>query len=133
MSLFPDLILIFVFALSLVVYLLFKILNSTAGYRQHKSQLLGKYQELRNKSIALQEKLSLYILSGDILKEPFINEMTYGEYLRYLQRNHANNLTDKGYTKLKKSNNRFYQKRIAEILIVQEKTLNDAEKVLADI
>ncbi|TRW23565.1 hypothetical protein FMM05_12955 [Flavobacterium zepuense] len=130
MPLFPDLTIVIVLCGGVIVYLLTKLLNSRAGYKERKSYLLLQYQNLRKKSLQLQENLSQYILSGDHLKETFTDGMTYGEYLKYLQKNHVKNLSEKGYAKVKNSNNRLQQKKVGEILSEQEIVLKDAEDKL---
>jgi len=130
MPLFPDLIIVVILCGGVIVYLLTKLLNSRVGYKEKKSYLLLRYQNLRKKSLELQENLSQYILSSDRLKEPFTDGMTYGEYLRYLQKNHIKNLSDKGYAKIKNGDNRLHQKKVAEILSEQEIVLKDAEDKL---
>jgi len=126
MPLFPDLTIVIVLCGGVIVYLLTKLLNSRAAYKERKSFLLMQYQNLRKKSLQLQESLSQYILSGDHLKEPFTDGMTYGDYLKYLQKNHVKNLSDKGYAKIKNGDNRLQQKKVAEILSEQEILLKDA-------
>ncbi|KGO92844.1 hypothetical protein [Flavobacterium subsaxonicum] len=133
MPLFPELTLIIVLSASLVVYLLFKLLNSRSGYRKKKNYLLTEYQRLRVKSITLQEKLSTHILSRDNDKELFTQGMSYGDYLKYLQKNHGKNLTDKGYARLKNSDNRVQQIKVADMLKEQEGKLKEAEDNLSKV
>lgn len=132
MPLFPELTLIIVFSASLIVYLLLQFFNSRPGYKEKKSYLLNKYKKLRVKSLALQQSLNLHILSGDHFKEPFAEGMTFGEYLKHLQKNHIQNLSDKGYAKIKNSDNRVQQKKVADMLKEQENKLKDAEKKLSN-
>lgn len=131
MPLFPDLTLLVVFSVSLFVYLLLQFLNSRKGYREKKLYLLDQYKSLRSKSLALQQNLTYKVLSEEVEKDPIIDNMTSEEYLSYLKRNHVQYLSDKGYAKIKNSNNRIEHKRVAKILKAQEKKLKEAESKLS--
>jgi len=135
MPLFPELTLILLLAASLVIYLLTAFFNSRPKYRIKRSELLDKFQSLRLKSKNLQDVLNQYILSSDANKKPITQDaaVTYGEYFKYLQRNHIQNLSDKEYARLKNTHNRLQQKKASDMLEEQEIRLAEAEKKLAAI
>ncbi|KOS04667.1 hypothetical protein AM493_00380 [Flavobacterium akiainvivens] len=135
MPLFPELTLVILLSASLVIYLLFAFLNNRPGYKIRRSELLEKFQVLRLKSKSLQEVLSQHILSSDANKKPLTEDdgLTYGEYFKYLQRNHIQNLSDKDYAKLKNTHNRLQQKKVSDMLEEQEIRLAEAEKKLASL
>lgn len=135
MPLFPELTLILLLAASLVIYLLTAFLNSRPKYKMKRSELLDKFQSLRLKSKNLQDVLSQYILSSDANKKPISGDstVTYGEYFKYLQRNHIQNLSDKEYARIKNTHNRIQQKKASDMLEEQEIRLAEAEKKLAAI
>lgn len=135
MPLFPELTLILLLAASLVIYLLTAFLNSRPKYKMKRSELLDKFQSLRLKSKNLQDTLSQYILSTDANKKPISQDssVTYGEYFKYLQRNHIQNLSDKEYARIKNTHNRLQQKKASDMLEEQEIRLAEAEKKLAAI
>jgi hypothetical protein len=133
MPLFPELTLLLLLSASLVIYLVILFLNNRPKYKLRRNELLDKFQTLRLKSKNIQEVLSQYILSSDANKKAMSTDasVTYGEYFKYLQRNHIQNLSDKEYARLIKTHNRIQQKRISDMLEEQETRLEEAEKKLA--
>lgn len=95
--------------------------------------LLVKYRRVRSKSLKLQDALSVYIIKNDALKNAIADDVTYGAYLRQLQKNHMLNLSEKKYTKLKSSNNRILLSATSRTLNEQEVYLENVEKELSDI
>lgn len=61
------------------------------------------------------------------MKDAFNEEYTYGDFLKYLQKNHIQYLSDKSYAKLKNSDNRLLLKQTRQILEDQEAKLAEAE------
>lgn len=134
MPLFPELTLLLLLFGSLVIYLLLRFFNSRPKYQIRRNELLEKFQALRLRSKNLQDILSQHILSSDANKKSIgTDSVTYGEYFKYLQRNHIQNLSDKEYARLKNTHNRIQQKKASDMLEEQEMRLAEAEKKLASI
>ncbi len=135
MPLFPELTLIILLFASLVIFLLVKFFNSRPNYKKKRFELLERFQALRIKSKTLQETLTQHILSSDANKKPIDEDasLTYGEYFKYLQKNHIQNLSDKEYAKLKNTHNRLQQIKASDMLEEQEMRLAEAEKKLNGI
>ena len=95
--------------------------------------MLENYQKQRARSLKVQQVLSQHILLNHNQKEAFVNNLTYGEYLKQLQRNHILNLSDKNYVKLKNSTNRLLFRSTAGMLNDQEIKLTEAEKILSKL
>ncbi len=134
MPLFPELTLIILLSASIAIYMLMLFFNSRPKYQLRRNELLEKFQSLRLRSKNLQDTLSQHILSTDANKKTIGSEnITYGEYFKYLQRNHIQNLSDKEYARLKNTHNRVQQKKAADMLEEQEKRLAEAEKKLSGL
>ena len=133
MKLFPETALFLCIGCCIVLYLLFKFLNSRSSFVNRKDSLLVRYRKLRAKSIKLQEALSKHILSSNADKDIFMDTITYSDYSRYLQKNHIQYLSDRNYVKLKNSNNRLLFKSTALMLDAQEAKLKQAENNLSNI
>lgn len=117
--------------LFIVIYVLFKILNNTSHYKEKKKELTEKFQEARALSIKLQETVSAYILTNNASEATFIENVSYGGFLKSLQKNHIQNLSEKYYIKLKNSNNRLFLKSTSAMLDEQGIKLKEAQnKVL---
>jgi len=135
MPIFPELTLLLLLFASLVIFLLIKFFNSRPRYKLKKNELLERFQILRSKSKILQDALSRHILSTDAGKKNLDGDpsITYGEYFKYLHKNHIQNLSDKEYARVKNTHNRIQQKRAMDMLEEQEIRLAEAEKKLRDI
>ena len=96
-------------------------------YKDKKSDILGKYRRVRSKSLLIQDMVSSYILANDALKKLFLPELTYGEFLRQLKKNHNLYLSEKMYVKIKKSRSLSFLKKTDRLLDEQEQRLNEAE------
>lgn len=127
MPLFPDLTILFALIAIAIIYLLFKILSKTSSYKEKKKDILEKYQQQRTRSLKLQDFYGNYILAHNTQKDIFYNAITYGDFLKALQKNHITNLSDKNYVKLKNTDNRIVLKKTADMLEEQETILSDAE------
>jgi len=127
MPLFPELTIAIVLGALLLFYLAIRFLNSRPDYRSRKNDILERFQTLRAKSIKIQESLSNYILSQHVMKDIFTENYTYGDFLKYLQKNHIQYLSDKNYAKIKNSDNRILLKQTQNILDEQEAKLVAAE------
>lgn len=130
MLLFPDLLVVAALAVLLSSYLIFRFLNRRQSYVSRKNDLLEKFQSLRNRSIKLQQSLSNFILTNHMMKEVFNDDYTYGEYLRYLQKNHSKHLSDKNYGKVKRTNNRILLSKTNMMLEEQDSKMAEAENSL---
>lgn len=133
MPLFPEFTIAIVLGALLFIYLAFRFLNSRPSYRSRKNDLLERFQSLRSKSISIQKELSNHILSQHVIKEVFSEEYTYGDFLKYLQKNHIQYLSDKNYAKVKNSNNRLLLKQTQHVLEEQETRLTDAESKIQTV
>jgi len=131
MQLFPDFILLMSLLLFIVIYVLFKFLNNTPHYKEKKKELIEKFQDARALSIKLQETVSAYILTNNANEATFFDNVSYGGFLKSLQKNHIQNLSEKYYIKLKNSNNRLFFKKTSAMLDEQGIKLKEAQnKVL---
>jgi len=131
MQLFPDFILLMSLLLFIVIYVLFKFLNNTPHYKEKKKELIEKFQDARALSIKLQETVSAYILTNNANEATFFDNVSYGGFLKSLQKNHIQNLSEKYYIKLKNSNNRLFLKKTSAMLDEQGIKLKEAQnKVL---
>lgn len=125
----PEIIIALLLALFLFIYLV----NALPAYKRAKKQLLAKYHRLRVKSLRLQEELHYYILKNDVLKEEMDGTgVTYGAYLKKIQKNHALHLSEKGYIKLRKSNNRLLMHKAKRTLELQDTELKNIELTLSN-
>jgi len=101
------------------------------GHKNNKAKIFERYQSQRARSLKIQKVLSHYILSNNSQKEEFTDGMNYGQYLRYIQKNHIANLSDKNYFRIKNTNNRLLLKQTAAMLEEQENLLGTAENKLS--
>lgn len=127
MPLFPDLIFLLSLIAIIVIYLLIRVINGRSSYQKRKKELLELFQLQRLKSNKLQDELSNYILANNTNKAVLFENTTCGDYLKQLQKNHIQNLSDKIYVKIKNSDNRIYLKKTAEELKEQQAILTEAE------
>lgn len=133
MQLFPDLILLMSLLFIIAFYVLFKVLNNRPGYKERKKELTEKFQEVRALSIKLQETVSSYILANNANDYQFEDNTTYGSFLRSLQKNHIQYLSEKLYVKLRNSNNRIFLKSTATMLDEQGVKLKKAQNKVSGI
>nr|WP_322623909.1 hypothetical protein [uncultured Flavobacterium sp.] len=117
----------------LVLYILFRFLNSRPGYLGRKNDILDGFQSLRSKSIKLQESLSVLILSNNFAQELLAENFTYKDFLKQLQKNHIQNLSDKNYARIKNTHNRVVLMQAKKMLTEQEIILQDAEARLKKV
>jgi len=133
MQLFPDLILLMSLLFIVVLYFLFKILNNSSPHKEKKKELTEKFQELRAQSIKLQENVSSYILTNNANETIFFENTTYGSFLKSLQKNHIQHLSEKSYIKLKNSNNRLYLKSTETMFDEQSIKLKEAQNKVSGL
>lgn len=98
MNFLPETIIAFVVLAGIIIYAI-----TAKVYRKKKIKLLAKYRQARKKSIQYQDTLSTYILKHNVQHEFFVQDTTYGEYLKQLQKHHIKNLSEKGYQRLRRS------------------------------
>ena len=111
----------------LILYILFRFLNSSPGYLARKNDILDGFQSLRSRSIKLQETLSGQILSNNFAMKLVEENLTYKDFLKHLQKNHIKNLSDKNYARIKNTHNRVVLMQAEKMLTEQEIILQDAE------
>lgn len=122
----PEFAIATVLAVLLILYVLTRFMNSRPGYLARKTDILDQFQSLRNKSRKLQDELSNLVLSQNMAQEILTGNITYKDYLKSLQRNHIQNLSDKNYARIKNTNNRIILKQAQDMLIEQDAKLEDA-------
>ncbi len=133
MTLSPDLIILCSLIALLMVYGLIKLINTGTSFKQRKDAILETFQKERQTSKRIQSQLSNYILANNAHKNILFENVTCGEFLKQLQKNHILNLSDKQYVKIKNSDNRLFLKRASQELKLQELKLKDAESKIAGL
>lgn len=128
----PEFAIVAILAALLLLYLLTRFMNTRPGYLARKSDILEQFQSLRNKSRKLQDELSNIVLSQNKGQEILIENITYRDYLKSLQRNHIQNLSDKNYARIKNTNNRIILKQAQDMLLEQDARLEEAEAKLSN-
>lgn len=123
----PEFIIAAIIVAGILVYLLWP------KYKEKKTELLSKYRRVRSKSLLIQDMVSSYILANDGLKKLFLPELTYGEFLRQLKKNHNLYLSEKMYVKIKNSRSLTFLKKIDRTLDEQEQRLDDVESKVSTI
>jgi len=99
-------------------------------YTQRKTALLAKYRRVRTRSLKIQDTLSKHVLEHDAINDNITPEMTYGQFIRDLKRQHYYHLSEKTYVKLKNSTNLFFLNKTRRILEEQELRLIKLERQL---
>lgn len=112
----------------LLLYLLFSLLNKSRKHTTRKQQIVTELQSARTKSLKLQERLSNYILSNSVATDVFTEGLTYKEYLKTLQKNHIQNLSDKNMARIKNTNNRIILMQAKDMISGQQALLAEAEE-----
>lgn len=102
-------------------------------YRNQKSELLARYKVARSKSLMIQDIVSTYILANDALKKFFEADLTYGEFLRQLKKNHTVYLSEKMYVRIKNSRSLIFLKKVSRILDEQEQRLEEFENKIGGL
>ncbi|MXN89814.1 hypothetical protein GR160_01110 [Flavobacterium sp. Sd200] len=133
MPLFPDLIFLLSLIAILLLYLLFRLINGRSSYRNRKKNLLDIFQQERLRSKKLQDDLSNYILANNANKTIIEKDITCGEYLRQMQKNHLQNLSDKVFLKVKNTDNRIVLMKTTEELKSQQIKLNEAQALISKL
>jgi hypothetical protein len=98
MNILPEIIIAIVVLAGTLLYTI-----TAKAYKKRKVKLLAKYRQARTRSILYQDTLSSYILKHNVQHEVFVQDTTYGEYLKQLQKHHVQNLSEKGYKRLRRS------------------------------
>lgn len=130
MPLIPEYTIAAALGVILILYILSRFFNSRPGHLTRKNDILDRFQQLRSVSIKLQEELSSYILSNSADKQVLFDNITCKEFLKHLQRNHIQNLSDKNYARLKNTHNRVILRQANKMLSEQEIILTDAQTKL---
>lgn len=117
----PEFIIAIIIVAGLLVYYL------RPQYRNQKSELLARYKIVRSKSLMIQDIVSTYIITNDALKKFFEADLTYGEFLRQLKKNHTVYLSEKMYIRIKNSRSLIFLKKMSRILDEQEQRLDEFE------
>lgn len=123
----PEFIIAAIIVAGILVYFL------RPQYKGKKSEMLSKYRRVRSKSLLIQDMVSSYILANDALKKLFLPELTYGEFLRQLKKNHNLYLSEKMYVKIKKSRSLAFLKKTDRNLDEQEQRLSEAEGKVSEL
>lgn len=88
---------------TLIVTGIFIYFLNDKKYKKSKGKFLTKYRRARIKSLHFQDTLSNYILRNNAKNEIFVDGITYGEFLKELQKHHSLHLSERKYKKLKKA------------------------------
>ncbi|GGB75583.1 hypothetical protein GCM10007424_14410 [Flavobacterium suaedae] len=126
MNYIPEIII----AALLVTGILIYYLNGHA-YKKQKVRFLAKYRRARIKSLHFQDALSAYILRNNAKNEVFVEGLTYGEFLKQLQKHHSLYLSEKRYKKLRRSP--LIIGKDIKAIEKQEARLSETEKKIATI
>lgn len=121
MDFLPEIIIAAIILAGIIIYIL-----SAPKFNKRKLRLLAKYRRTRNKSLSFQDKLSAYILENDAKDELIAPNITYGDFLKQLRKQHSANLSEKRYKRLRKSI--FIVGITDRELQKQERRLQEAEK-----
>jgi hypothetical protein len=127
MPLIPELIAVAVVAIALLLYIITRIVNNNSAYKLGKQALLEHHRLLRARSNKLQDVLSSHIMENHVDNHPFIEDYTYADFLKHLQKNHIKHLSDKNYTKIKNTHNRIVLNTAKATLKEQELKLDGVE------
>jgi len=99
-------------------------------YTQRKTALLAKYRRIRTKSLKIQDILSKHVLEHNAINDNITPEMTYGQFIKSLRKQHAQYLSERTYVKLKNSTNIFFLNKTKRLLEEQEQRLIKFERQL---
>ena len=127
MPFLPELFAVAVVVIALLLYVIIRIINNHSSYKTGKQALLDHHRQLRLRSNRLQDVLSSYIMENHVENEAFIDNYTYGDFLKHLQKNHIKHLSDKNYAKIKNTNNRIVLSNTKAMLKEQEVKLEEVE------
>lgn len=114
----------------LVAGILIYFLNGHT-YKKQKVKFLAKYRRARIKSLHYQDELSAYILRNDAKNEVFAEGLTYGEFLKQLQKNHSLYLSERKYKRLRRAP--VIVGKDIKAIEKQEARLSETEKKIAAI
>lgn len=129
MDYLPEIIIAAVLFIILTAY----TINSLPYYKKSKIGLLAEYRRIRVWSLKLQDDLRKHIISHDVLRQEITPGITYNEFLKQLQKNHALHLSEKKYLKLRTTNNRILLKKVRRDLKNQEEKLSEVQNRLTAI
>ncbi|OYQ37767.1 hypothetical protein CHU92_07675 [Flavobacterium cyanobacteriorum] len=130
MSFFPEYIILI--AVVIIVAAIYLYSNSPKR-KAEKLKILKSYRRTQNLSMKLQDTLSSYILIKDAYYEELKPGITFGNYLRWIQEQHEQNLSEAVYLKLRNGNSSRLRKRTAGLLKAENKRLLEVNKELEDI
>lgn len=126
MNFIPEIII----ATLLVAGILIYFLNGHT-YKKQKVRFLAKYRRARIKSLHFQDALSAYILRNDAKNEVFVEGVTYGDFLKQLQKHHSLYLSERRYKKLRRAP--LIVGKDIKAIERQEARLSETEKKIASI
>ncbi|MFL9844797.1 hypothetical protein [Flavobacterium rhizosphaerae] len=123
-------ILAIVLLLFLLLLFFWAILVSLPPYKKFRRDLISGFRQARAQSIKLQSMLKNYIEENNAAGKKFTEDMTYGNYYKYLKSNYISYLSNKNYSRVKTSYNPIVQLQLYRTLKQQKSWLNDAEDKL---
>lgn len=123
----PEFYIAGILAVLLLLYLLFSLLNKSRKHTSRKQEIIEQLQSTRAQSLKLQERLSNHILSKSAASDIFYEGYTFKEYLKTLQKNHVQNLSDKNMARIKNTNNRIILMQAKDMISGQQALLAEAE------
>lgn len=105
----------------LIIFLIIYFRRNSKSTRSEKIKAIAAYRRAQTNSLRLQDILSQYILMNECYHEEFRDGKTFGEFLSYLQANHATRLPEANYLRLRNGNSRRFRKKMF-LLIENENT-----------
>ena len=124
MSYMPEILIAGVFLVALITY----FINKNNKDNSRKKVLLLSFREVREKSLNLQNAVTQYLMLHDSQDEKLAEDMTYGQFLKQLKKNHATHLSEKKFVKIKSSNTLLSQGKIKALIGEQNEMLSQMEK-----
>lgn len=124
MSYLPEILIAGVLLVALITYFINK--NNTDNSK--KRNLLNSFKEVREKSLSLQNSVTEHLMLHDSRDKILTEEMTYGQFLKNLKKNHVTHLSEKRLVKIKTSNTILSERRIKTLIGEQNEMLSQMEK-----
>ncbi len=124
MTYLPEMLILGAFLLALIIYLI----NNATKDTEKKRTLLLRFRDVRARSLHLQNAVADYIMANDSEDGKITTDMTYGQFLKQLKKNHIANLSEKKFAKIKNSNTLLSQRSISSMIDEQNSMVGEMEK-----
>ncbi len=119
-------------AVSIICLVIYFRRNSKST-RSEKIKAISAYRRAQTNSLKLQDILSQYILVNECYHEEFKDGKTFGEFLSYLQANHATRLPEANYLRLRNGNSRRFRKKMFVLIEDENVKLRELREHLTSI